>query len=365
MFNKLNDGQQAHKRQRLDADSDADAESSDSAETQPPSDVSEVQKAGGSGDGARAISVSEPELSERLRLVMLCNVCLELPNPDENYQCSLGHILCEDCVTRLLAEAALKSSEAQCPHCRTPISWKELTKNLAVGQTLCELPKTCADCEQQMEYKSMANHLKMECSKRLVQCQYRCLGCFWEGCQESRIEHESSCKNLKMSSDQILTELQLIDEEDQLTGLSIRRCYRELSAQRIFYQDLELHWPQAPSQQNNEWTLQSPTIFVFENTWRLRVKLVTNTETNHCLSYCLKLLSSPQETMKVKFFATLPATSVRFKHLSDVEQQLNQDQFTHAGQCGDFKQLPMSCSTAIYRLLAMPSIKLRLWMMLH
>ncbi|KAL7734336.1 hypothetical protein ACLKA6_010673 [Drosophila palustris] len=369
MSHKENDGQTPNKRQRLDSDADA----SGSAETQPPPSgvAAEMQQSGGSdsgsGDVARplAVTVSEPELSERLRQVMLCNVCLELPHPDENYQCKLGHILCEDCVTRLLAEAALKSSEAQCPHCRTRISWKELTKNLAVGQTLWELPKNCADCEQQIESKCMANHLKTECGKRLVQCQYRCLGCTWEGCQEASSEHESSCRYLKLSSDQILSELREIDEQDELTGLSIRQCYRELRAQRIFYEDLELRWPQASLQNNTEWRFQSPTIFVFEDTWRLRVKLVKSTETNHGLSYSLKLLSSPRGVVKVRYFAILPSMSVRAKHLQDVEQQLNEDQFTQAGQSGDFKQLPMSCPTATYRLLAMPRIKLRLWMMLH
>lgn len=337
------------KRQRLDVD----PEPGGSADPEQPS---------GSGtDAAR----TEPELSERLRKVMLCTVCLELPHPDDSYQCSLGHIVCEDCVTRLLAEAALNNREAQCPHCRTHISWQELTKNLAVGQTLWELPKSCSDCEQQMEYKCMAKHLKTECAKRLVHCQYRCLGCTWQGCQEDSSQHESSCRNLQMSSDEIIHELATIDRLEQMAAQPLRQCHRQLSAPRISYEDLDLRWPQHSSRLNGELRFQSPTIFVFEESWRLRVKLVLGTGTERRLSYSLKILSSPQEVLLVKYFATLPAIHVRAKQLMDVEPQLNESFFNLAGQSSEFKLLPMSCQIATYRLLAMPRIKLRLWMMLN
>ncbi|XP_023178408.1 cysteine and histidine-rich protein 1 homolog [Drosophila hydei] len=347
MPNTEEDATRPYKRQRLNMDGGG------AGDTDQPAGSSAV-------DAAR----TEPELSERLRKVMLCTVCLELPHPDDSYQCTLGHIVCEDCVTRLLAEAALNSRDAQCPHCRTHISWQELTKNLAVGQTLWELPKNCSDCEQQIEYKSLAKHLKTECTKRLVHCKYRCLGCIWQGCQEDSAQHEASCSNLQMSSDEILTALSTIDQLEQMAVQPLRQCHRQLSAQRISYEDLDLRWPQHTSRLNAELRFQSATIFVFEESWRLRVKLVLGA-TELRLSYSLKILSSPREILLVKYFATLPAIHVRAKQLMDVEPQLNQAYFNMPGQSSDFKLLPMSCPIATYRLLAMPRIKLRLWMMLN
>ncbi|EDW19005.1 cysteine and histidine-rich protein 1 homolog [Drosophila mojavensis] len=351
MPNTDDEGARPCKRQRLNSD----VEPSGAGQTDP-----------SSGSSTADVARGEPELSERLRKVMLCTVCLELPHPDDSYQCTLGHIVCEDCVTRLLAEAVLNSRDAQCPHCRTHISWQELTKNLAVGQTLWELPKSCSDCEQQMEYKSLAKHLKTECSKRLVHCQYRCLGCTWQGCQEDSIQHEANCNYLQLSSDEILTALDTIDQLEQMAVHSLRQCHRQLSAKRISYEDLDLRWPLHTCRLDAEVRFQAPTIYVFEETWRVRIRLVvTGPGNERQLSYSLKILSSPREILSVKYFATLPAVYVRPKQLMDVEPELNEAYYNLAGQSSDFKLLPMSCPLATYRLLAMPCMKLRLWMMLN
>ncbi|KAH8306934.1 hypothetical protein KR044_001443, partial [Drosophila immigrans] len=326
----------------------------------------QVEDRDASGDGPRVST--ELELGERLRKVMLCTVCLELPHPNENYQCALGHILCEDCATRLLAQAAMKRLTAHCPHCRTPISWNELTKNLAVGQTLWELPKGCPDCEQQMDYKSLPNHLKNECSKRVVKCKYRCLGCTWQDCQEQNAEHEASCKYLSMGSDEILAELQVRDAQELLAARPLRLCYKHLSAQRIFSQDLELSWPQRASNFNTEWKFRVSMMYVFENAWGVRFRLRANSESesDNCLGYSLKLLTAPVAPMRVKYFVTLPAMHVcNIKQLRDVQHQFNEHEFCAAQQRGDFCELQMRCPMAIYRLLAMPCIKMRLWMLLN
>lgn len=314
--------------------------------------------------GSKASEREQPELSERLRKVMLCTVCLDLPHPNESYQCSLGHIVCEDCVTRLLAEAAVNARDAQCPHCRTRISWAELSKNLAVCQTLWELSKKCPDCEQLLEYKFLEKHMKLECCKRPVMCQYRCLGCPWHGCHEDSAKHEAGCTHCELSGLQLLPTLRVMDELDKWESKAMRLCFRSMSANRIFYEDLELHWPQHVSRQSYELRFTLSTMFAFEETWRLRVKLIQGPGEDRRLSYCLKLISEPREMMLVKYFATLPALFVQAKQLTDVEQQLNEVIYTCAGQSDQFKPLPMSCALATYRLLAMPRIKLRIWMIL-
>lgn len=306
----------------------------------------------------------QPELSERLRKVMLCTVCLDLPHPNETYQCSLGHIVCEDCVTRLLAEAALNQRDAQCPHCRTRISWAELSKNLAVGQTLWELSKKCPDCEQQLEYKFLEQHLKMECGKRAVNCRYRCLGCPWHGCHEDSAKHEAGCEHSEYSGLQILPTLHMMDDVDRWESKPMGFCYRALSANRIYYEDLELHWPQHVSRLSYELRFQLTPMFAFEKSWRLRVKLIQGPGEDRRLSYSLKLISEPRGMILVKYFATLPALYVQDKQLMDVVQQLNEVIYTCAGQSDQFKPLPMRCALATYRLLAMPKIMLRLWMIL-
>ncbi|XP_060659306.1 zinc finger TRAF-type-containing protein 1 homolog [Drosophila nasuta] len=319
------------------------------------------------GDGDALRTSKELELGERLRNVMQCVVCLELPHPDESFQCAWGHILCEDCATRLMALAATTRRSAICPHCRTPISWAEITQNLVVGQMLWELPIECPDCEERMDYKSRENHMKNECRKRVVQCQFRSLGCTWERCHEDEAEHKDKCKYLNMSSDQILSALQAVDEREQFDTRSLHLCYKSLRAVRMVFEDLELRWPQTPATNSTEWKFHSSTIYVFENTWAVRSRMSMNTETedNHCLSYSLKLLTTPHNTLLVKYFVTLPALFARKKQLNDVLYDLKENEFNAAGDKSDFWEVAVSCPKAIYRLLAMPCIKLRIWMLLH
>lgn len=362
MSNNDQDGQPPFKRQRLDTD----AMTSGLGEEQPPNEATEEQQpeAGCSGNVAR--SVAESELSQRLSNILICIVCLEVPPPGENYQCNLGHIICETCVSRLLADANLRCTEVHCPHCRTPIRWWELTKNLAVGQTISELPTSCSECKQQMETKCLDYHLRMECGKRLVQCQYRCLGCTWKGCQDASDSHETTCKSLDLNSDQILAEVHETDDKDLLAIQFLRECHRELSAHRIFYADLEMRGPQDSGVQSGltQWKFYSPTFCSFEDTYRLRGRVLINRNNEYSISYRLILISPPRGPIRVKHFVILP-NSVKTPTVTAVMKHFNEDLFTQGRQRGDFKEVLMLCPKDTYLLLAVPCLKLRIWMFLH
>ncbi|XP_033149411.1 cysteine and histidine-rich protein 1 homolog [Drosophila busckii] len=306
----------------------------------------------------------EDELSERLRKILVCTVCLELPHPEESYQCRLGHIVCENCATRLLADAAMHYQEAQCPQCRTGISWQTMTQNLVVGQTLWELPKSCSECEQQMEYKFLERHMREQCGKRRVQCEYRCLGCSWECWQQQREQHQQQCATLSMSGEEILSKLQARDKLEQLESLNLRQCIYQISAQRIYYCDVQLRWPVRNIRMSNELRFVTSELTAFEESWSLRVRLLLGENADQ-LRYKLKLVSMPRGTLHVKYFATLPLLCVHSrKQLQDVDQQLCEMRYERAGQASPFQQLPMRHHMAAYRLLAMPSICLRVWITL-
>ncbi|XP_026849828.1 cysteine and histidine-rich protein 1 homolog [Drosophila persimilis] len=137
-------------------------------------DSSEGEVGGSSGGGVS-------DLRELLHNILVCVVCREVPQPHDFYQCSHGHIMCEDCKTAVLAVAIFNKTRACCPSCRSLIRNYDQEQNLVVRQTLWELPISCPSCNDQFsDRKDLSRHLEFVCEGRVVFCKYHCVGCSWK-----------------------------------------------------------------------------------------------------------------------------------------------------------------------------------------
>ncbi|XP_030387499.1 cysteine and histidine-rich protein 1 homolog [Scaptodrosophila lebanonensis] len=309
-------------------------------------------------------SEPSPDLGERLRFVMLCNVCHEVPHPEENHQCTRGHIICDECCTRILAEAVLRNKEAKCPQCRVRISWPELSTNLILKQALWELPSRCGQCDCEISNKSLAHHIQSECRRRQVACQYRCLGCDWRGSYEDCAPHEAFCTYPHKSADEILEALLEIESRTFYDNQGLRECQERLSAQRVFFFDVELSFRRQSGQ--HRLLLESMPISAFEELWQLRLRISPNTDrSQRKLSYSLMLMTVPKESLYVSFFVNVPDRADTAKQLMDIEPLLHKQRFRLAEQSSGFKELTFRSPDAIYRLLAMQPVCLRLWIFMN
>ena len=76
--------------------------------------------------------------------------------------------MCIGCFNHLLADARLKNEQAQCPSCRTEISAKSSSRNLAVEKAVSELPTHCRFCEDEFPRHQIPFHEKSSCDERYV-----------------------------------------------------------------------------------------------------------------------------------------------------------------------------------------------------
>jgi hypothetical protein len=97
------------------------------------------------------------KLESRLIGVLSCVVCFDLPN-GAIYQCQHGHLMCIGCFNHLLADGRLKNEQASCPSCRTEISSKNASRNLAVEKAVSELPTQCEYCKEEMPRSQLSHH---------------------------------------------------------------------------------------------------------------------------------------------------------------------------------------------------------------
>lgn len=74
--------------------------------------------------------------------------------------------MCIGCFNHLLADGRLKSEQASCPSCRTEISSKNSSRNLAVEKAVSELPTNCQFCKEEFPRNEIPHHEKNECAQK-------------------------------------------------------------------------------------------------------------------------------------------------------------------------------------------------------
>ncbi|XP_022216897.2 cysteine and histidine-rich protein 1 homolog [Drosophila obscura] len=351
-----NDQPPAAKRQRL---SDVGNAAEDTLNVE--SSVGVVGGCAGSGDS---------DLGKRLQHLLLCVVCQEVPHPDESYQCSHGHIMCDDCKTHILADARIKSRDALCPSCRVVISNKELEQNLVVRQALWELPICCPSCDVQLsEVKNLSKHLKNDCEQRVVRCKYHCLGCDWEGThKESVLSHDACCGFPQKTGKDILELLLRADAKLHVAQMPLMQLHRKLSASRVNFVTLKMKWIDIIDVESpediRERTLESQTISAFEEQWVLRLHLTSIGE-KRAVSCQLLLMTTPRDKLMVDHMIQMPRSVCSVNQQQDIRTRHYRQLFDLTNKGGGRQELPLVGQQALYRLFAMSEIYLRLWMFLH
>ncbi|KAH8298348.1 hypothetical protein KR018_006564, partial [Drosophila ironensis] len=302
------------------------------------------------------------DLAERLNQLMLCVVCHEVPFPDKSYQCLIGHILCDDCVTHILADAAITEQEAQCPVCRIRMTWHDLSRNSVLRQALWELAKTCILCGNLVPLKEFTHHLEAECEHRQVSCQYRCLGCGWAGPFVKSSAHEEACEFPQKSCEEIAKELERADALRRSRQQQLLSFHHELGRSRIFFRNLELFWQRSETT-FTESHLCSQNFDAYANQWMLRLRVtLSNEDIPQSMSTNLLLKSAPKEPLSLRYLVLMANPLGGEKRIQqDIRPKMVLRSFVAANLEGEFFELPLENRKAMYRILGMQNIVLRLW----
>ena len=152
-------------------------------------------------------------VSERVCEHLCCVVCLALPATC--YQCPNGHLMCETCLNRLLADAHLEDQAMLCPTCRCVIKADVCTRNFAAENIIAELPGTCPLCSEQMSRSDLQHH-KQVCQLRPSECRFSLIGCQWRGAARDVCNHEKVCKHPSKSGKDVMEFLE--QQEASKTG---------------------------------------------------------------------------------------------------------------------------------------------------
>eukprot|EP01134_Creolimax_fragrantissima_P005657 CFRG5657T1 len=140
-----------------------------------------------------------------------CCICFTIPEK-EIYQCSNGHILCDDCHRTLLA-----SDNSVCPTCRVQMSHTNPTRNLIGEAARNEMPAECENkgCNHTTTLGKITEHSSMMCPFRLVKCKYGKIGCDWDGVAKNLSDHEGQCAISVLPGSELLAVVEK-KEKDEL-----------------------------------------------------------------------------------------------------------------------------------------------------
>ncbi|XP_026850068.1 cysteine and histidine-rich protein 1 homolog [Drosophila persimilis] len=345
----------AAKRQRL-----SDVASKDEStlnEISTTMDSSEGEVGGSTGGGVS-------DLRERQHNILVCVVCREVPQPHDFFQCSHGHIMCEDCKTAVLAVAIFNKTRACCPSCRSLIRNYDQEQNLVVRQTLWELPISCSSCNDQFsDRKDLSRHLEFVCEGRVVCCKYHYLGCSWKGPYKDSVSHDSDCRFPQKQGKEILDILLHVEDRELEAQKPVLQLHRVLSASRVEFFTLRMKWIHR-SDGLHPRTLESETIRAFEEDWVLRLRPKRAGE-KITVSGQLLLSTTPRVSLMVDHLIQMPQSVCSAKQLHDIRPRIYRHIFDSTGKCANRQELPLAGPQALYRLFAMTRIQLRLWMFLH
>ena len=113
---------------------------------------------------------------------IVCPVCLDLAFPIA-YQCKNGHLICHICYNNPLFVVK------HCPVCQECI--KCPTRNRIAEKVISQIPVKCGaiGCNVATHYDKMRAHVTQLCQYTKVDCEYKELGCSWNGIRKDLKNH--------------------------------------------------------------------------------------------------------------------------------------------------------------------------------
>eukprot|EP00126_Sphaerothecum_destruens_P012962 Sdes_comp22175_c0_seq1m20687 len=184
---------------------------------------------------------------------LCCTVCFLLPEKFI-YQCSLGHLLCDECYEQLV----VNGEYCKCPTCKIPMGRECPNRSKIAELFRSNIIRHChhLKCGKSFPWKDLSSHEK-SCKYRPVLCPYARLGCQWTGMELESTLHHKSCKWLNQTGKSILKateenhqkylrqEMDLkneIEHQKQILSIFSERC-RDLVVRdlRFVYCDIVEH----------------------------------------------------------------------------------------------------------------------------
>lgn len=120
---------------------------------------------------------------------LLCTICMEYPTT-KIWQCHQGHLLCEICWQSLV------KSTPKCPICRVDLNCQNPIRARFQEQILSGMIVSCKfvsnGCGTRLKFRDLIKHTTT-CSFRNIDCDYKPLGCHWNGLAFQKDQHIHAC----------------------------------------------------------------------------------------------------------------------------------------------------------------------------
>jgi hypothetical protein len=126
-----------------------------------------------------------------------CMVCLDLPLEGQVRQCPNGHLMCDACSKKVLAQA-----NSPCPACRIALTPANLGRSLVAEHQLARAYLPCTQCQEVTQVARLQQHRNDECDERAVVCELALFGCKWTGVARERLHHNVACDVRNLSARQ-------------------------------------------------------------------------------------------------------------------------------------------------------------------
>lgn len=175
---------------------------------------------------------------ERLREHCQCTICLDLPEEnDAIYQCQMGHIYCQFCLARLIADGVILGGGAHCATCRSNLDWKHVVRVRAIEMMARELPKDCEFCHMTVQNTTMSAH-REACAFKTVECEYKWAGCTWTGRRGQSLEHIEKCDVGQMPLSQTLESAKSTIDIIKNKGKKVHQLLKLYTSANCWMQDI-------------------------------------------------------------------------------------------------------------------------------
>jgi hypothetical protein len=186
------------------------------------------------------------------------------------------------------------------PSCRAEISAKNACRNLAAEKAVSELPTQCDYCSLEIPRSQIAYHEKNLCEQRPSVCQYKVLGCKWEGLWHQVADHEFNCIHPQKTGYELKDAITDIASDTVQQVQNLKGLVGMLSNERIAWCDVQL-CPNRTDDYIPKLYYETNKFSAFDQLWVLRAKIIgRESHANRGLSYQISLKG--KGVFEVKYF---------------------------------------------------------------
>ncbi|XP_054723728.1 zinc finger TRAF-type-containing protein 1 homolog [Uloborus diversus] len=139
----------------------------------------------------------------------------------------------------MIAESKLQNEITSCPTCNTTISKDLCSRNIAVENTICQLPVTCPYCCLEYPLDAYKYHKTLECMERPSLCENYSIGCLWKGPFKEKHHHEAQCRQPHLNGYNILKCLETVDKQRTEEVKFYDKILELLSVEKNAYSDIQ------------------------------------------------------------------------------------------------------------------------------